>query len=130
MASAGHNGVFKIGGVEVCIARNITVNLEATEEDTTSRCDGGWRNGQQGLRRLTADVEMLYVYDNASLMAIKEAVLLGTSLAFEILDDNATGWSGNCKFFNLTEGQPLDDAMMFSTQLRSIGQVVRVGTYS
>lgn len=127
MAKKGWNFTLSLGGETVGIARSVSPSLEADEQDITTRDDAPWDNWQQGRRRYTADIEMLWVPDNAALAAIEDAWFNDSDLAFEDTDDDGYGWTGTCGVVSLTPGpEDLDNGVMCSVRIKSRGTVTQV----
>ena len=127
MAEKGFNCVLTLGEKTVGKARNVEPNLEADEQDITTRDDAGWDNWQGGRKRLTCDIESLWVPDNDALSALEDAWFNDSDLTFEIVDSNGYGYSGTFGVLSLTPGpQDLDSAVMLSASLKSRGAVSQI----
>jgi len=127
MAEKGFLCVLTLGVETIGRARSVDPTLEADEQDITTRDDAPWDNWQQGRKRLTADIEALWVPTNAGLSAIEDAWFNDSDLAFSIVDSNGWGWSGTCGVLNLKPGpQDMDNAVMLSTSIKSRGTVAQV----
>jgi len=127
MAEKGFNCVLKLGGETVGYARNVEPSLEADEQDITTRNDNGWDNWQQGRKRITFDVEALWVPTDTALSALEDAWFNDSDLTFEITDSSGYGYSGTCGVLSLRPGpQSLDDAVLLSASFKSRGAVSQV----
>lgn len=131
MAEKGFNCILQVGGSTVGVARNVNPTIEADEQDTTTRDDGGWDNWQQGRKRLTADIEALYVADDAQIQAIEDAFDNDSGVSFQMTTDGGSGYSGTLGVLSLNPGpQDLDNAVMLNVSVKSRGTVTRLRTNS
>lgn len=110
------------GTNEIALARDVELQLSATEVDKTSRASGGWKGKRAGLREWGATFDMIYDKADPAWIALKNAFLGGTSMAFSFLDGPKTGGSGiNGRGFvtEFTRGEPLDDVV--TTKVTIVG---------
>jgi len=127
MAAKGFNCTLAFGGTTVGKARNVDPTFEGDEQDITVRDDSGWDNWQQGRRRMTADLEVLWVPTNEGVQTIRDAWLNDSNLSFTMLDENGYGFSGTCGVLNFKMGpQDLDNAVMMSVSIKSRGVVSKM----
>lgn len=118
---AGFNMILKIGGSASGEAKDVDFNKQADEIDTTTRSSGGWKEFIQGLKEWDIDAGHLYVPSDAQILALQNAFLNGTVVAVEVEDPDGNNWSGNAIVTNISDAEPLDNAVMISVTLKGTG---------
>jgi len=117
MSGAGYKGVLTIGSA-VTAVRDLTLNLDATEIDDTSRASGGWRSRRAGLRSWGASFEMVVNNGDARLAAIADAYEAGNLISGVIISDGlGNSVTGNVAVTQFQESQPLDDSVRVQISL-------------
>lgn len=128
MAEKGFDCILKVGGDTVGAAQNVDPTLEADEQDTSRRQTAPWDDWQQGRKRLTADIEALWVPTAAAIVSLEDAWFNDSDVQFEITDNDGAGWSGTCGVLSLNPGpQDMDNAVSISISIKSRGQVSQIG---
>ena len=123
MAAKGYACVLTLGGTTIGNARNVSPTMEATEQDKGTRADGAWDNWQQGRKRLSFDLDALWVPTATGLAALQAAWFADSDLAFTLLDEDGYGYSGTCGVLTLGRGEGLDDPVTVTASLKSRGTV-------
>lgn len=121
----GWEGTISVGGETLGVFENVDHSLSADDEDITAGEDDGWENWQQGVKRLEASVEALYVLTNDALAAIYEAWLDDDDLTYSATDGNGYGWSCTVGVLSIDEGIPSRNRITLSVELKSRGTVTR-----
>jgi len=100
---------------EVTIARDVAVNLEATEAEASSRAST-WKEFLVALKDASVEFDILYEGADTNLVLIRDAFLNGTDI--EILAfDGASATVGNqglratCKCFAFSRNEPMEEAV-------------------
>lgn len=75
---------------EVTNVQDVTITLEADEEEITTRAGGGWKQHAQTLKDCTLEFQLLHQTANENYRAIRDAFLNGTAIALAALDGSAT----------------------------------------
>ena len=70
---------------EMSNVRDVTLTLDASEGDVTTRASGGWKLTAPGHRQCTCEFEMVWNPDDAGFAAIKAAYLAGALLELAVL---------------------------------------------
>jgi len=128
MAEKGFDCILKLGGDVIGAARSVDPSFEADEQDTSRRDTSPWDDWQQGRKRMTADIETLWVPTAAGVVAIEDAWFNDSSLTFEITDEDGNGWSGDLGVLDFNPAQDMDNAVTMSVSTKSKGQVSQIGT--
>lgn len=74
---------------ELSIVRDVTLNVESTEAETTTRGTGGFKTYAAGLKDATVEFNMKWDPSNAGFEAIRDAYVGRTAVALKILDGAA-----------------------------------------
>ena len=104
---------------EIDLARDVTLNLEASEADVASRGNSGWRATRAALRDAGVEFDLVWDSDDAELEAIRDAYLNGTEIGLAVMDgDIATagseGFGTNFVITGFNRGEPLEEAVTVS----------------
>ena len=104
------------------LVRDVTLSLNGTVIDVTSRNDYGWAKNIQGLRSWSANVTLVDDPSDAAYIVLKNAFLNGTVLGFAILSaltgsSSAYGLQGNAVVTSFERAEPMDGAQMMSMTL-------------
>jgi len=108
---------------ELTNVKDVTLNLEASEADVTSRANSGWRGTAAGLRSATVDFEMVWKPGDNGFDAIKTAFLSSGEIELAVLDgdkdvaDNQ-GLKGRFSITSFSRAEPLEEAMMVSVSAK------------
>jgi TP901-1 family phage major tail protein len=96
-------------------AKDVTLNLEASEADVTTRANNGWRATVAALKDASIEWEMVWNSDDAGFAAIKNAYLNGTAIALAILDGaDGEGLDADFAITSFSRSENLEDAMTVS----------------
>lgn len=109
--------------VEVDNIRDVTLNLETGEADTTTRGNDGWRSTAATLKDGSVEFEMLWDTSDAFFTAVKNAWLNGTNIACAFLDGARTtagseGLWADFRVTNFSRSEPLEEAVKVSVTLK------------
>ena len=121
----GHEGkiYYKEGGVagvdpfaELTNARDVTLNLEATEADVTTRASGGWKWTAAAMKDASIEWESIWDSTDAGFTAILNAFLDGEPIGLQVLDGpndvaGNQGLEADFSILKITRAEPLEDAM-------------------
>ena len=72
--------------VEMTNVKDLTLNLEASEADVTTRGNAGWRATLAALKDASIEFEMVWDTADAAFTAIKDAFFGSTSVEFAVMD--------------------------------------------
>jgi hypothetical protein len=93
----------------------VTLNLESSEADVTTRGNNGWRATVAALKDASVEFELVWDTGNAGFTAIKNAYLNGAAIALAILDDvDGEGLDADFSITSFSRGEPLEEAMTVS----------------
>jgi hypothetical protein len=99
--------------------KDVTLSLETGEADVTVRKNGGWRAFVATLKNGTVEFEMIWDTDDAAFIAIQDAWLNSTALAFAILDgENGHGLDADFAVTNFTRNEPLEEAITVNVTIK------------
>ena len=123
---AGFNCSLVAGDQTIGKGRDVSLDMSATEIDTTKRDSDGWKEFIQGLKEWGATVDQLWVPTDTGLQTLRDAYLLGTELSAVFTDDDGWGFSGTVIVTGLGKPEPLDDAVALNATLKGTGALAVV----
>ena len=99
--------------------KDLTLNLEASEADATTRGNGGWRATVAALKEGSIEFEMVWDTADDDFTAIQEAYFNGTEIEFAVLDGDVTvggtqGLRATMSILKFTRTEPLEEAITVS----------------
>lgn len=97
---------------------NVTLNLNTTEADTTTRGSNGWRSTTPGLLEASIDFEMLHDPADKDYIAIKTAYFTRTPIAIFATDGNGSGLDTDAFVTSFTRDEPLAEAVKYSVTIK------------
>lgn len=108
--SAGAKGTTELKNV-----KDVTLNLESSEADVTTRANNGWKATVQALKDASLEFEMQWDTEDEGFTAIKDAYFNRSSLALTILDgENGEGLDADFAVTKFNRSEPLEEAMSVS----------------
>lgn len=119
-------GTVKMGGIE-----NVSVSIEATTIDLSTRDDEGWTNEAAGPRSATIDVQYFKNGADAAQEGLRDLFFSDEydSKGFEVIctsGKSGKGVSGVFKITSMSETQNLQEGTACSITLKNCGKVTRV----
>lgn len=105
----GRECTLTIDGVELKLAKEVTVEMGGPEADVTTRGSGGVRQTVLAMRELTISGTVLYSPDDTAVQSLLAAYNSGAPLTATLSDPTLT-YSGAWAVTSLSNGQPLEDA--------------------
>lgn len=104
---------------EMTNVKDLTLNLEASEADVTTRGNAGWRATIAALKDGSIEFEMVWDPTDAGFTAIQDAYFNNTTLEFAVMDGDvaSTGSQGlraTMSITKLTRSEPLEQAITVS----------------
>ena len=105
--------------VEMTNVKDLTLNLEASEADVTTRGNAGWRATLAALKDASIEFEMVWDTADAAFTAIKDAFFGSTSVEFAVMDGDITvtgvqGLRAEMSITNFSRSEPLEEAISVS----------------
>lgn len=105
--------------VEMLNVKDLTLNLEASEADVTTRGNGGWRATIAALKDGSIEFEMVWDTADADFTAIQQAFFNNTEIEFTVLDGDVgtTGSQGlraTMSITNFSRSEALEEAITVS----------------
>jgi hypothetical protein len=95
--------------------KDVTLNLDSSEADVTTRGNNGWRATVAALKDASIEWAMIWDTDDAGFTAIKSAYLNGTPIALAVLDDtDGEGLDADFAITSFSREEPLEEAMSVS----------------
>lgn len=76
--------------VEMLNVKDLTLNLEASEADVTTRGNAGWRATIAALKDGSIEFEMVWDTGDADFTAIKDGFFGNTNIEFAVMDGDVT----------------------------------------
>ncbi len=110
-----HGAAGSTANTELANVKDLTLNLESSEADVTTRANNGWRATVAALKDASIEWEMVWDSDDAGFTAIKNAYFNGTPIALAILDGvNGEGLDADFAITGFSRSEPLEEAMSVS----------------
>ena len=105
--------------VEMTNVKDLTLNLEASEADVTTRGNAGWRATIAALKDGSIEFEMVWDPADAGFTAIQDAYFNNTTVEFGVMDGDITssgtqGLRATMSITKLTRSEPLEQAITVS----------------
>jgi len=72
--------------VEIPMAKDVTINIESSDLDSTTRESECWKMSAQGLRTFSADMQLLYKPGTTAYDALRAAYLAKTPQEYAFMD--------------------------------------------
>lgn len=118
--------LYKVGGqdaggswIAIDNVRDVTLNLEASEADVTTRGNDGWRAIVAALKDATVEFEMVWDTADAAFTAIQEAFIDNDIIGFQVLDETGgQGLQADFMISNFSRSEPLEEAQTVSVTAR------------
>ncbi len=109
--------------VELPNVKDLTLTLEKSEADTTTRANAGWRSTVGTLKEGSIEFEMVWDTADPSFNAVKDGYFLDTPLELAVMDGDiaASGSEGLRASFaviSFSRSEPLEEAMSVSVTLK------------
>jgi len=98
--------------------RNVTLNLESSTADITTRATNGWKAYASTLKDASLEFEMIDTAGDTDLAAIRAAWLAGTALAFFADDGGGEGLDADFIISGFTRSEPLEDAITYKVTIK------------
>lgn len=99
---------------ELTNTKDVTLNLEKSEADVTTRGNNGWKASLAGLKDGSVEFEMVWDPDDAGFDAIHDAYMNNNKIGLSIMDGaiaTGTGLQGDFAILNFSRNEPLEEAM-------------------
>jgi len=106
---------------EIGNVRDVTLNLETSEADVTTRANNGWRATVATLKDASIEFEMVWDSADANFTAMREAFLNNTSVELAVLDGPAASGQGlraTCMVTKFSRNEPLEEAITVSVTVK------------
>jgi len=113
----GRECSLSIGGNELKLAKEITVELGGSEADVTTRNSEGIKQTVLALKELTISGTAIYSPDDAAVQALIDSYMNGTPVTVTISDPTLS-YSGKWLVVSITNGQPLEDVATIEFTLK------------
>ena len=100
---------------ELSNVTDVTITLDASEADVTTRDNDGFRATIGGLKECTIEFDMLYLPKDAGFKAIKEAWLKSQQIHLAALtSEKGEGPVGDFAITGFSRSEPLEEAIKYS----------------
>jgi len=99
---------------EVKNIKDVTVNLESSEADVTTRATKGWKASKAALKEASLEFTILYDTEDADFNAFHEAYFSNEPIALFVSDGNGHGLDADFSILSFTMEQPLEEAVSVS----------------
>lgn len=108
---------------EIDNVRDVTLNLETGQADTTTRANNGWKQTLATLKDGSIEFEMVWDTEDTNFAAIRSAWLANETIALaamsgDIEDDGEEGLVSNFSVTDFTRTEPLEDAIKVSVTVK------------
>ena len=117
-AMTGETGPGDATWTELTSARDVTVTLEASEVDMSSRRNG-WNATRAAMRDATLEFELLWDGEDQAIQALRDAYLNGTKIALAAMDgdisaEGSQGFVANFYITGFTRNEPMGEGVTVS----------------
>jgi predicted secreted protein len=104
---------------ELSNAKDVTLDLETSEADATTRANNGWRATVAGLKDGSVEFEMVWDTGDAGFTAVKDAFFNNSVLGLKVLDgDSGEGLVADFNIFKFSRNEPLDGLITVSVSAK------------
>jgi len=111
----GTAGATGVPTSELTNVTDVTLTLDASEADVTTRDNDGFRATIAGLKECTIEFDMLYLPNDAGFKAIKNAWLKSEQIHLAALTSkNGEGPVGDFSVTGFSRAEPLEEAIKYS----------------
>lgn len=107
--------------VEMGNVSELTLGLTKSEADTSRRSNEGWRTRRAALKDMEVSFTQMLEAGDADVAAIDEAFDSGTPIRMRFLDGDTAdgnGWEATYDVFEVTQNEPLEEAVTRNIVLR------------
>jgi len=118
---------YSVGGIDAANwltmddVRDVTLNMEKSEADVTTRGNNRWRAIVAALKEATIEFDSVWDTENVGFAAFRDSWLNDTILGIRVLDTDASGGEGlqaDCMVFNFSRNEPLEEVITASISLK------------
>ena len=102
------------GATEVKNVKDLTLNLESSEADVTTRATQGWKATVAALKEASLEFGILYDTEDADFTAFQAAYFGNTPIALFVTDGDGHGLDADWSITGFTVEQPLEEALTVS----------------
>jgi hypothetical protein len=112
---------YKTGGVaaegdwtELTCLKDVTLNVEKSEADVTTRANNGWKAVLGALKEGSVELEIVWDPEDAGFTAVQESFFQDKALGLAILDgpmESGTGLKADFAVTKFSRKEPLGEAM-------------------
>lgn len=108
---------------EITNIKDLSLNLEASEADVSTRGNNGWEATVQTLKRGTVEFQMVWDTGDADFTAVQSAFLNNTAIEFAFMDGDITtngsqGLRATMMVINFSRTENLTEAVMVDVSLK------------
>lgn len=117
------SGVGGSSWTELTNVKDVTLNLDRTEVDVTTRANDGWKASETPLKEASVEFQMIYDTSDAGFTAMMDAYLNNTLIGIAACDGNVAtsgtqGLHADMKVMNIGQQQELENVIMVSVTLK------------
>jgi hypothetical protein len=108
---------------EIKNVKDVTLSLETSEADVTTRGNAGWRATVATLKDGSIEFEMVWDTTDDDFAAIRDAFLNRAAIEFAVMDGDITvsgsqGLRATCVVTNFTRNEALEEAITVSVTVK------------
>ena len=122
MSEMGYDGTLLVGSLEAKHIKDVTVDMNASEADDTTRNHDGWESTATGLKRWMVSFNMVKKDGDTVYAALKSAFKLNTEITVSVTDEQGDTIVGTCKVSKFTRSEPLRDVVTVDVTLVGRGK--------
>lgn len=103
--------------------RDVTLNLDRSEADVTTRANSGWRATATTLADASVDFMLIFKSDDSQFESIRDAFTDNTEIALAIMDgditsDGTQGLAANFVVTSFSRSEPLEEGISYDVTVR------------
>lgn len=105
--------------IELTNVQDVTLNLEKSEADVTTRGNNGWRARKGTLKDGTIDFKMVWDDTDDNFNILKDAFLDGNVVGVQCLSEtDGSGLEADMEVFSFTRNEALEEAIVANVTLK------------
>lgn len=108
---------------EINIVKDVTLTLEKSEFDVTTRANGGWKAVAAAMKDATIEFDMPWDPSNSAFQALKDAFFGNTAIGIACMDGpvataGSEGLWADCAVLTFTREEPLEEGLTAKVKLK------------
>jgi len=98
--------------------KDVTVTVETSEADVTTRANNGWEAVVAALKKGSIEFEMIADMDDAAFAAFRTAFFAGTAIGIKAIDKYGEGLIADMMVLKFSRNEPLGGVATYSVSIK------------